>query len=71
MNSLSFFNDCHFLNLSIGLDGKIYQLSNVIRNGRESGTLYIGEVLAVLYFKRAITEQAVLPFATTAKIGQK
>ena len=39
-------------------DGKIYQLPNAIRMGRDSGMVSMDEALAQLYFKRVITAEA-------------
>ncbi len=39
-------------------DGKIYQLPNVIRTGREAGMISMDEALKELYFKRLITADA-------------
>jgi len=38
-------------------DGKIYQLPNAIRMGRDSGMVSMDEALAQLYFKREITAE--------------
>ncbi len=41
-------------------DGKIYQLPNVIRTGREAGMISMDEALKELYFKRLITAESAL-----------